>query len=145
MIVIHANRGLRRALLLVAAVWFATHPAQAQKAPPLEAGGSLPLTDLLTVAKPYPNLVNEVRLALLAAGLTKEKVACTGRRFPNAWVNLGGRRVAPYDCRIGRRRLLVSSVAVYFDRNGHKLVATDPDLTQKAARLTEARLTWAWK
>ena len=120
-------------------------PALAQKTPPIEGGGSLPLNDVLRVAKPYPNLINEVRLALLDAGVVREQVICSGQRLSKAWAHLGGQRIAPYECRIGQRLLVVRAVASYFDRNGHKLGPAESDVPQKAVRLAEARLTWAWK
>jgi hypothetical protein len=134
-----------RMLALVMGLFAGAIPAFAQKVAPIEGGGSLPLGDVLRVAKPYPNLINEVRLALLNAGLRREQVTCAGRRLSRAWPHLGGQRVAPYECRIGERLLVVRSVANYFDRNGHKLAADDPGIAEKATRLAEARLTWQWK
>jgi hypothetical protein len=134
-----------RMLALMMGLFAGAIPAFAQKVAPIEGGGSLPLGDVLRVAKPYPNLINEVRLALLKAGLKRDHVTCSGQRLSTAWTHLGGQRVAPYECRIGDRSLVVRAVANYFDRNGHKLAGDDPGVAAKATRLAEARLTWQWK
>jgi hypothetical protein len=118
--------------------------ALAQRAAP-GGGGSLPLTDVLEVAKPYPNLLTQTRVWLLAAGLKKEQVSCSGDRYSNAWIGLGGRRVAPYVCPIGKRTLTVTATPVYYDRNGYRLNASDPQLQAKAMRVAETRLKWTWK
>jgi hypothetical protein len=121
-------------------------PALAQTTTPSPGqGGSLPLSDVLIIAKPYPNLQTQVRLRLLATGLTKDKVTCAAQRFPNSWPQLGGARVAPYTCLIGKRTLTIAAERTYYDKAGYKLKADDPSLVEKAARVTETRLKWSWK
>ena len=117
-------------------------------APPalaLDADDRLPLTDVLAIAKPYPNLVNQIRLELVRAGATMDKIVCTGRLLPADWPALGGKRIAPYDCAIGRRTLHVTAQAQYYDRNGHRLEPGAPGLSAKAAKVVETRLTWRWR
>lgn len=113
--------------------------------PGLSGGGSLPLDDVLAIAKPYPNLVLQVRLELVRANLKREQVVCTGSRFGNSWVELGGARLAPYQCKIGNRTLMISASQSYFDKNSRKLKPTDRDLMRKAATVRETGLTWRWK
>lgn len=108
-------------------------------------GGSLPLADVLEVAKPYPNLILQVRLQLVRANLKRDQVVCAARRFGPEWPALGGGRLAPYECAIGKRTLVVTATQIYFDRNGRKVSASDADLARKAARLKENGLTWSWK
>ncbi len=114
-------------------------------APGLSGGGSVPLADVLEVAKPYPNLVLQVRLQLVRANVKREQVVCSGARYSPTWANLGGARLAPYECKIGRRTLVVDAAQNYFDRNGRKVKIDDPDVMRKAAKVTEKGLTWRWK
>ena len=107
--------------------------------------GSLPLADVLAVAKPYPNLTQEVRLELVRAGARKEAIVCSGRRFDADWPGLAGARSAPYDCRIGRRMLTVSARQTFYDANGHRLGSDDPLLRKRAVRVTETGLQWRWR
>ncbi len=127
-----------------------TAPASAQRlAPPATQpatqGGSLPLSEVLALAKAYPNLITEIRLRLLAAGKKKDDVTCTAQRLSSDWPALGGRRTAPYVCPIGKRLLTITATPSFVDRNGYRLAADDPALATKAARLTENRLKWTWK
>lgn len=118
--------------------------AVAQRAAP-GTGGSLPLAELMAAAAKYPNLIQQVRLQLLAAGLKKEQVTCSAERFSNQWEHLGGARLGPYDCPIGKRVLRVTTTATYFDRNGHRVKADDPALRAKAKRVAEGGFKWTWK
>lgn len=114
-------------------------------APALSGGGSLPLAEVMELAKPYPNLVLEVRLQLVRANLKREQVVCSGARFGNDWTGLGGGRLAPYACTIGKRTLAITANQSYFDRNGRKVKADDPDLPRKAAKVKETGLKWRWQ
>ncbi len=113
--------------------------------PGLSGGGSVPLTEVLELAKPYPNLVLQVRLQLVRANLKREQVICTGRRFGTQWTQLGGARLGPYECAIGKQRLLVETAQTYTDVNGHKLKVGDKDLLLRAANVKEASFKWNWK
>ena len=131
------------ALALCAAILFPGAPV-AQRAVP-GTGGSLPLTDVMAFAAKYPNLVQQIRLQLLAAGLDKGKVVCSAERFSNQWPQLGGARIGPYVCAIGKRTLRITTAATYYDRNGHRLKSDDPMLAAKAARVIESGFKWTWK
>jgi hypothetical protein len=123
-----------------------TQRAWAQRAAPLsEQGGSLPLAEVLDLAKPYPNLVTQVRLRLVASNLKKEQVTCSGQRLANTWPQLAGRRLAPYSCTIGRRTVTITADQLFYDKAGYKLKAGDPDLAVKATKVVESRLKWSWK
>jgi hypothetical protein len=108
------------------------------------AGGSLPLTEVLLAAKPYPNLVVQIRLQLVRANLKPENVMCAADRFGTEWTALRGARVGPYTCTIGKRRLSIETVRRYRDKRGAKLAETDPQLPAKAAKVTEAGFKWVW-
>ena len=142
------------ALGLTTMLLVATTAAHAQKVAPAPAptpastalqGGSLPLADVLVAAKGYPNLVTQIRLRLLSAGVAKDKVTCTAQRFPNTWAALGGARVAPYVCPIGKRTVTITAEPTYYDKAGYKLKPTDPALPTKATKVVEGRMKWSWK
>jgi hypothetical protein len=118
-------------------------PAVAQPAP--GQGGSIPLAEVLEVAKPYPNLTTQVRLRLIASNTTKEKVTCSAQRFANTWTALGGVRVGPYVCPIGKRTLTITAEPTYYDKAGYKLKVSDPGLATTATKVVESRLKWSWK
>lgn len=99
----------------------------------------------MAVAQPYPNLLVEVRLELVRAGLKRDDVVCRGRRFGREWIALEGARHAPYQCKIGGRTLSIAGRQTYFDANGHRLKPDDPQLPRRAARVVEAGLTWQWR
>ena len=105
----------------------------------------MPLADVLDIAKPYPNLVLQIRLQLVRANLKREQVTCLSERVPDGYSALAGRRMAPYHCPIGRRTLVVTAAQTYYDAGGRKLSPRDPDLARKAAKVTEAGLKWTWK
>jgi hypothetical protein len=117
----------------------------AAKVPGLSGGGSLPLAEVVTLAKPYPNLTLQVRLQLLRANLKRDDVVCAAARYGNQWTALGGRRSAPYECRIGQRKLVITANQIYFDRNGRKVSVSDRELLRKAATVKENGLSWQWK
>ena len=110
-----------------------------------QAEGSLPLTDVMSRLKSYPNLVMQVRLQLVRAGKKRDEVTCIGQRFGSHWVKLGGARALPYECPIGKRTLLIKGTLVYEDASGRRLKDNDPDLPRKAARVRETRVTWTWR
>ena len=133
------------AAVLLASVAVPAALAKEPLPPGITGGGSLPLADVLDVVKPYPNLVVQVRLQLVRANVSRDKVVCSGRRLGNDWPVLGGARVAPYECPIGKRTLMITATQTYFDRNGHKLRTSDPELPRKAAKVKESGVTWRWK
>ena len=114
---------------------------------PLSAltSGSVPLTAVLGLAKPYPNLLLEIRLQLVAADVKREQVTCTGEQLGPEWVALAGGTRGPYSCRIGKRQLIVQTVPTYADKAGHRVKPGDPALPARAAKLVEKRLTWQWR
>jgi hypothetical protein len=124
----------------------ATAPAMAQRAaPPLTPGGSMPLEAVLAVAKPYPNLLLQVRLQLVRANLKRDAVMCGAGRYDARWTQLNGARLAPYECKIGARTLVVSAAQTYYDRNGKRLAPADATTPAKAAKVKESGLKWSWK
>ena len=133
---------LRSVLALMAAT--ATVTASAQPGAGV-ASDTLLLTEVMQAAKPYPNLVTQIRLQLVRANLKADKVACSAERFDTKWTTLGGARVGPYTCAIGKRTLTIETARSYRDQRGAKLKPTDPELPVKAAKVTEAGFKWVWK
>jgi hypothetical protein len=137
---------MARGAVAVLALIGLAQPALAQRAAsPLAQVGGVPLSAVLEVAKPYPNLQSQVKLRLIATGLTRDKVTCSAQRLDTRWPQLRDTRIAPYTCNIGRRTLTLLSEVTYYDKAGYKLKPNDPALMVNAARLTETRLTWSWK
>ena len=120
-------------------------PALAQRAGPSGVQMKVPLADVITLAQPYPNLRQEVRLALIETGASKSATTCVSEQLGDEWLGLKGRAVGPYRCKLGKRTLVIKTVATYFDGAGHKIAADDAKMAARAARLVEARLVWAWR
>ena len=135
-------RAFRHALSL--AVAFATVALLAPSAEARPTAGQ-PLAEILDLAKPYPNLLVEVRLQLLRAGLKREQVSCASERLDGAWTALANRRTAPYACPIGKRTLHIQATPQYYDSKGRRLELRDKELAGKAARLTETHWKWQWR
>lgn len=127
--------------------WLATTPPgsaqRAQPAPPLSA--TVPLAHVLALADAYPNLRQEIRLALIRAGASKEAAKCSAAALGPDWIKLAGQPLGPYRCRIGAATLYVTATAIVFDAARHKLAPTDPRRPARAATLVEQRLVWRWQ
>jgi hypothetical protein len=107
--------------------------------------GSLPLSEIITMSKPYPNLLLQIRLELVRANTTRDKITCKSDQLEGAWKKLSASRVGPYQCLIGKRLLTVTTTPTYFDERGYKISQRAPDLAMKAVRVEEAKLKWTWK
>jgi len=110
-----------------------------------QQGGSLPLSDVMKVGERYPNLILEIRLQLVRAGLKRDAVICSADRLDNTWTHLGGSRIAPYNCSIGRRQLVVQAETVYHDGSGRRLDPARPETRARAQTISERRLKWRWR
>jgi hypothetical protein len=134
------SRSIIACLLALAA------PASAQRpTPPTTQGGSMPLEAVLAVAKPYPNLILQVRLQLVRANLKREAVSCGAARYDARWAQLSGTRLAPYECKFGLQTLVISASQTYYDRNGKRLLPADTSTPAKATKVKESGLKWNWK
>jgi hypothetical protein len=112
---------------------------------PDRVAGQVPLTDVMTLANPYPNLVLEIRLQLVAANTTRDKVLCRGNLVAGAGPALLATSVGPYVCKVGQRTLTLSTTPVFYDARGYKLKPSAPDFANKAVRVQESKLKWQWK
>ncbi len=126
------------AVLAAAMLGYGTAPALARTT------GSVPLGAVVALAKPYPNLLLEIRLQLLRANLKRDTVACQASELDTPWTKLNGVRLGPYTCRLGTRTLTVTTVPVYYDQRGKRLDARDPALAAKTTKVTETQLKWRW-
>jgi hypothetical protein len=140
-------RTLAAAFTLAAALAFpVVQQAEAQRAAsPVMQSGGMPLEAVLAVAKPYPNLLLQVRLQLVRANLKRDAVTCGAGRHDARWTQLSGARLAPYECKIGRQTLVITAAQTYYDRNGKRLTLSDTTTPAKASKVTESSLKWSWK
>jgi hypothetical protein len=136
--------GLSVVVLLTAAL-LAPSVVLDQNTVPAGVAAKVPLADVLALAEPYPNLRQEIRLALISAGQSRDGVMCAAIRIGEGWTALKPRAIGPYVCPIGNRAVTIRTQATFFDVAGHKLPPQDATLATKAARVTEARLAWTWK
>ena len=120
-------------------------PASAQRAGSAGLQTKVPLAAVLALAQPYPNLRQEVRLALIETGANKNTATCIAGQLGDEWVALKTRAVGPYRCKLGKRTLVIKTATTFFDAAGHKIAADDAKLPARAARVAEARLVWSWQ
>jgi hypothetical protein len=134
-----------KVLLGLCASLAASNAAQAQKTVvPQAQSSTVPLTDVLAIAKPYPNLRQEIRLARIANTAPPAAAPCTARRLGPEWSLLAGRTIGPYRCRIGDRMLDITTAVTFFDASQHKIASDAPQVMSKAKTLMESRLVWRW-
>ncbi len=136
---------LKRVLSISLAALATANVAYAQKTVvPQAQSSTVPLADVLTIAKPYPNLRQEIRLARIASPAPAAAQPCTARRLGPEWALLAGRTIGPYRCRIGERVLDITTAVTFFDASKHKIASDAPQVTSKAKTLLESRLVWRW-
>jgi hypothetical protein len=138
------SNSLNAAVLFFAAAC-AAQPALAQKTiAPDAQSATVPLTAVLALAKPYPNLRQEIRLARIAGNTKTETATCSARRLGTEWAFLAGQAIGPYRCKLGVRSLDVTTTTTFFDGAKHKLPHDAANLPSKAKSVTETRLVWRW-
>src|SRR6516165_10126520 len=84
--------------LVALALLFGSSAALAFDSTKIGQWGSLYLDDLSPILAKSAQLKQEVTAALSEKNKKPEDILCFGMRFPGAWKNLGGTRVAPYTC-----------------------------------------------
>lgn len=131
--------------VFAAAVLSAPVNAVAQKSGSTGLQANVPLADVMALARPYPNLQQEIRLALITAGVNRNAVTCSADRLDDSWALLRARAVGPYRCKLGGRGLQITTAISFFDAAGHKLSTRDPSLHARAVRVAETRLAWSWQ
>lgn len=110
-----------------------------------QAGGSLPLTDLMDRLKDNEKLIAEINAELKAQKLEAASVICIGDRFGGHWTELGGVRVVPYECEIGARKLDIDGKLHLYDVKGAEIDASDENAPKLAFDHKETDITWKWQ
>lgn len=126
------------------AVLLSVSPALAFDTSKLGQGGSLPLSDLMPLIGKSAQLQSEVRRALADAKKKADDLICDGARFPGAWVNLGGERVAPYTCEFAGKWLRIDATVRITGRNGRVFETVTPAAMRNATKVSETNPTWKW-
>jgi hypothetical protein len=110
-----------------------------------EAGGTIYLTDLMDRLKDNDKLIAEINAELKVQKLEAASVICTGDRFGGNWTELGGVRVAPYECEIGARKLDIDGTLHLYDAKGVEVDQKDKTAPERAVDHKETDITWTWK
>jgi hypothetical protein len=134
---------LARAVLFASLLF--TSPAIAFDTSQLGQGGSLHLSDLIPLLDKTPKLKSEVGQALAEVKKTHDAVICAGQRFPGQWVELGGKRVSPYNCLFADDKWLQIRASVRItDKNRRAFEKATPTAMKSAVTVSETNLTWKW-
>lgn len=112
---------------------------------PAAAGGSITLKDVLAAAKSANGLEEEVSKSLEESKTGEGDVVCSATRLGRHFDQLGGERIAPYECDIGGRTLEVDAQVKMLDAEGRELEVSDPETPAKAAEVKEEGFTWRWR
>jgi hypothetical protein len=129
--------------LMVAILGGITLTAQAQQADTVPA--DIPLAEVLSATSRNLALGAAIRVQLMRARLSRSEVMCQGHRLDGQWAVLGGSLAGPYSCQIGSRAIFITATQTFYDASGRKLIATDSDFVQKAARIVETNFRWRWR
>ncbi len=114
-----------------------------------QAGGSLPLSDILPLINQSKKLTKEINVALKNNQQTSENTNCVGRRIGNK-LALGGARFAPFECRFGNTHKTLKIEAKNYIRlaNG-KLIPLEklPDISPQPenVELVMKLKSWRWQ
>ena len=143
---------MTRLLILMAALsgFAGAAAAQAPAAPPVSpsvGSATVPMlfNEVLARARINASLQLQVRLQLHRAQLKRDDVWCRASVLDSRWSHLTGERLGPYVCPIGRRTLVLAGTVTFLDSRSNKISPTDPDLPNKAYKMTETRFKWRWQ
>ena len=106
--------------------------------------GSLYLDDLSPILAKSAQLKQEVTAALSEKNKKPEDILCFGMRFPGAWKNLGGTRVAPYTCDFKGKYLRIDATVRVTGHGGRTFEAVNDTAMKRATDVSEKNLTWKW-
>lgn len=126
------------------ALMFGVTPALAFDTSKLGQWGSPPLGDLMPLIGKSPQLLSEVQNALHDSNKTPDTLICDGMRFPGAWLNLGGERVAPYTCAFAGKWLQISADVRVTGKNGRVLATASRTAMRQATNVSETNVSWKW-
>jgi len=122
----------------------AATPASAFDASKLGQWGSLPLSDINPLINQSAQLKTEVDAALAAAHKKADDIICGGNRFPREWVNLGGKRTAPYACNFIGKWLSLNATITVSGPHGKVYDTITRAAMKNASKVTETKPTWKW-
>lgn len=133
-----------RRLIVTTALVLLAGPASAFDTSKLGQVGSLPLADMQTLIAKSPKLKQEVDDAVAKLGKKPDEIMCNGMRFPGAWKELGGLRVAPYSCPFGDKWLQVRAQVKITGKRGKVYARADKEAMRRAENVRETGLAWTW-
>jgi hypothetical protein len=107
--------------------------------------GSTDMEDLAPLVATTPKLKAEVEQAFAEVKKTEIQVKCAGQRFPGAWKELNGVRVAPYLCEFASDKwLLIHADVRVIDKRGRAYEKPTKQAMKNAVDITETKLRWEW-
>ncbi len=130
--------------LFLIALLLAATPAMAFDSTKLDQGGSLMLDDMSSLIDQAPRLKQEVGRLLAEKHKKMDEIICTGMRFSSAWKELGGFRVAPYDCDFKGKWLHVDAQVRLFAGNGHEYKTISRAAMRNTVKFTQTHPVWKW-
>jgi hypothetical protein len=110
-----------------------------------QAGGSIPLSDVMDQLKDNDVLIAAIDAELKAQNVEAASVICDGARFGGHWTELGGARSVPYECEIGKRTLKIDGTVHLYDQNSAEIDASDEKAPERAFTYKETDLKWKWE
>ena len=99
--------------------------------------GSLILDDMMPVIAKSGQLKREVSAALAEKNKKPEDIHCFGMRFPGAWKDLGGLRVAPYTRDFGGKYLRIDATVRVTGRGGRSFATINDAAMKRATDVSE--------
>ena len=105
------------------------------------AGGSVALSDVLSLTRGVPDLEPAVNKAAEDADEQVDGIACEATRLGNQYALIGGSRIGPYNCPIGDKVLEVESQVDFLDEGGN-VIDKSEDEGQRAAGVREKDFKW---
>jgi hypothetical protein len=133
-----------RRVIFTMALMLCAAPAFAFDTSKLGQVGSLPLTDMQPLIAKSPKLKQEVDEAVAMLGKKPDEIMCNGMRFPGAWKELAGVRVAPYSCPFGDKWLQVKASVRVTGKDGKVYARVDKEAMRRAQNVRETGPNWTW-
>lgn len=129
----HPSFTLSLFILAAAALFAAPVPAL--------AGGSVGLDEVVkNLAGQSTELMDEIEDALEENDEKITDIICDGARLGAQWTSLGGARVSPFTCPIGKRTLIIEADVHFYDEEGNE--GADPETALYVSMNTP---TWSWQ
>ncbi len=132
--------------LLLTALLLSPAPALAFDTTKLGQLGSIALDmdEIAAVIKQSPTLKREIDAALAKINKKPDELMCDGMRFPGAWKELGGLRVAPYRCQFGDKWLKINTKVRVTDKRGKIYESINQKAMHEADDVKESDPNWTW-